>query len=383
MNGFANTILTFLLSWLRVLVNNIWRVLHSEDGGALYQFLCANWKAIVVILLVGGFVADRVIYLIRWRPYYVWSSKLGRLRRPRRKDAPSEADDAPKAPQYEPYAAEEAPDGLQTQVYAPPLSYAPETRVFAPVQAVPAYAPEPPAFSQPASQPEPPQATMHYAPMAQGAPVEHAPYARPYAAPENLEPVFDDEADGWDESDSLVQPPAWSQLSHGMEASFGTPQPEPLAYLRDMQAGFARPLPPEQLYAPPAPPQPTIKEEAANPSVHPGLDDAALRQNFGLEQQPLLDVSQSEDEWADGQPDAMPMMHAPTFHPFTAAREDAGAAQKGPGPLARFAKRARDLVGGEDEEHRPTIRDLQSTVDVTQAFREPVYPQTREQSDEE
>ena len=43
------------------------------------------------------------------------------------------------------------------------------------------------------------------------------------------------------------------------------------------------------------------------------------------------------------------------------------------------AKKARDLVGVDDEDHRPTIHDLQSTVDVTQAFHEPVYPRPRDQ----
>ena len=54
-------------------------------------------------------------------------------------------------------------------------------------------------------------------------------------------------------------------------------------------------------------------------------------------------------------------------------RQDAAPVQSG-GALRRLAKRARDLMGVEDEQHRPTIHDLQSTVDVTQAFHEPVYP---------
>ena len=83
MNGFANAILTLLLSWMRVLVNDLWRLLSSEDAGIFYRFLAANWKMIVLILCAGGFVIDRIVYLIRWRPYYVWSSKLGRLRRRR------------------------------------------------------------------------------------------------------------------------------------------------------------------------------------------------------------------------------------------------------------------------------------------------------------
>ena len=47
MNGFANAILTLLLSWMRVLVNDLWRLLSSEDAGLFYRFLAANWKVIV------------------------------------------------------------------------------------------------------------------------------------------------------------------------------------------------------------------------------------------------------------------------------------------------------------------------------------------------
>lgn len=39
MNGFANAILTLLLSWMRVLVNDLWRLLSSEDAGLFYRFL--------------------------------------------------------------------------------------------------------------------------------------------------------------------------------------------------------------------------------------------------------------------------------------------------------------------------------------------------------
>ena len=32
MNGFANAILTLLLSWMRVLVNDLWRLLFSAQA---------------------------------------------------------------------------------------------------------------------------------------------------------------------------------------------------------------------------------------------------------------------------------------------------------------------------------------------------------------
>ena len=124
MNGFANAILTLLLSWMRVLVNDLWRLLSSEDAGLFYRFLAANWKVIVLILCAGGFVIDRIIYLIRWRPYYVWSSRLGRLKRARAArhgDVYPEEDAIP--PEEEPSSS---PDGQEVPFPDDSASYAPD-----------------------------------------------------------------------------------------------------------------------------------------------------------------------------------------------------------------------------------------------------------------
>lgn len=333
MSGFANAILTLLLSWMRVLVNDLWTLFSSEDGSALYRFLAANWKVVVAVLCVGGFVVDRIIYLIRWRPYYVWSTKLGRLRRTRR-----EGPEIPQAPFEQSLVGEETAPEDETMFY-PPAG----TQVFAPVATD--FAPP----SAPAA-----QETLRYAPLEQG------PVFVPEAPPmEDLDPVFDDTEDVWAQGDALVRP-LWDNPAEGMDASFGAPKPEPIQAIRDMQAGFARPLPPEELYAPPPVPPPA---EPADAPVHPGLDADAF-ERFGLTQPP--------ESLEDAAPRARAVMHAPAFHPFT-MRQDAAPVQSG-GALRRLAKRARDLMGVEDEQHRPTIHDLQSTVDVTQAFHEPVYP---------
>ena len=79
-----------------------------------------------------------------------------------------------------------------------------------------------------------------------------------------------------------------------------------------------------------------------------------------------------------GSPKLKTRRSPPVFHPFT-MRAGAQAPTSGGSALRRLAKKARDLVGVDDEDHRPTIHDLQSTVDVTQAFHEPVYPRPRDQ----
>ncbi len=307
MNGFVNTLLSVLLSWIRALINQIWSMLSSEDGGLLYRFLHANWLAIVISLCVLCVLADLIVYFFRWRPDYVWASSWRRLRRKR------------------PGRAAEPPEDMQPQE----------------------------AFSYP--QPEEPASapTMAYAPL-QAATAVYAPVSQPtqvwQTVQEMDDPVFDDAL--WESEEPMEL--EWEQPE---EPAFGASRPEPLAYFRDVQAGFAPPIPPEQLYAPhPAEPETT--------AVHPGLDEETFRQTVGLDERTA--------------PSSAPVVHAPAFRPFTATAEPEP--ERPQGALQRFAQKARDLMALDDEQK--TIRDLQSSVHVSKAFHEPVYPQSFKHDEE-
>lgn len=143
-----------------------------------------------------------------------------------------------------------------------------------------------------------------------------------------------------------------------MPGAYGVPKPEPATYFHDVQSGFAPPLPPQQLYTP---------SPSHQAPVHPGLNEEAFRQSFGLQD--------NEEPW---EPTPPPAMHTPSFHPFTMKEEEAQT--KTLGALSRIAKRARSFVGVDDEDSR-TIHDLQPTVDVSRAFHDPVYPMPKEHSD--
>lgn len=293
MNGFTHAILSLMLSWIRALVSNVWTLINSEDGGLIYRFLSHSWLKIVLVLCAVGIAADLMIYFFRWRPDYIWRSRLHRARRSNRVDEPEVEEPAYMPPETEPIAP---------------------TMAYAPVQ-------QPTAVYAPAAQP-----TRFYTPV------------------QDLdEPVFDEADTPWSDADQPLTPD-WEPEQM---PTFGSPRPEPISYYHDVQAGFARPVAPEQLYTP----SPSYQS-----SVHPGLDEDAVRQSFGLQE--------------DVQPQ-QPLMHAPAFKPFTVVEEEPKQQEN---PFARFAKRARTLVGMEDEDNAPTIRDLQSTVDVSQAFHAPVYP---------
>ncbi len=308
MNGFVNTILSVMLSWIRALISNIWTVLNSEDGGALYQFLSSHWLTMVIILCAACILVDVLVYFFRWRPDYVWASKWRRLRRKRPRRA-QEAPEEPMQPQEAFYAYQ------PRQEPAPPTAYAPMQPAAQPTQVWPAHTQE--VFE---------------------------------------DPVFDD-ADLWETEGPLEED--WQSETI---PSYGAPQPEPLTYFRDVQAGFAPAIPPEQLYTPSS----TYQSEPETASVHPGLNEEAVRQSMGLDE-------------AGGNPYARPVMHAPVFRPFTVTHEPEEPVTQT--AFQRFAQRARDFMAM-DESERKTIRDLQSNVDVSKAFHEPVYPQSYDRSKE-
>ena len=263
------------------------------------------------------------------------------------------------------------PPAETTNVYAPVAPMAERTNVYAPVAPAAAdtnvYAPVYPGEPAPVSTFAPP-----------------ASYVRTYAPPVAVDPMtedarYDDDPVEWQGEPTRVGNPLFSPRvapltqnpAQGMTPSFGAPQPEPTAYLQDVQAGFAPPPTPEELYRRRSEPLlRELPEEAPAPAepVHPGLDPAIFQQNIGLTGDEQLTDDRQTDAYAD-------------FTPFTASDSGADTA-KPSNPFSLLAKRARSLVGGMDDEDL-TIRDLQSTVDVKNAFHAPVYPKKKPESEDE
>ena len=81
MNSFINAILSLMLSWIRALITRLWSLITSESGGELFRFFSQNWLKMVGVLCAAGIVADLIVYFFRWRPDYVWRSRLHRFRR--------------------------------------------------------------------------------------------------------------------------------------------------------------------------------------------------------------------------------------------------------------------------------------------------------------
>lgn len=323
MNGLANAILTLLLGWLRVIINRFWSLVNSDTGTSFQQFLSKHWLIILAVLLVGGYLLDRIIYLIRWRPFQVWL---------RRRQGRKQQQEDPVAPRFEP-----------VEDLCPPQEGEPY-------------------YDQPyEAPPEPPyrEQTAVYHPRPAAGAEQTAVYAQrsAYLPPiENVEPVFDEEQTPWAEADPLVSAPEQPRAA----------VPVTHEYMKDVQAGFARPVQPEKLYTP-IPQEPVYSAPApGSHPVHPGLDAAALRRSMGLSQPQEQTVPHNlpdaeQEVWQE------PPLTT-DFTPFTQKDPQQNEPKKSRNPFTNLMR----LVS--EDSARPSINDLQKTVDVRTAFHDPVFP---------
>ena len=130
------------MSWVRALVNAIW-ALFSSDGTTLLGFLGKHWIAIALVIIAVGLVVDRLVWLIRWRPYHLLAMRVRRLLHigdPEEEDeAEAPAEDisrfAPPAAQEETYASQ--PEEENWLPEPPTLDEADEQEAMMAAQSVP------------------------------------------------------------------------------------------------------------------------------------------------------------------------------------------------------------------------------------------------------
>ncbi|MGI6695928.1 MAG: hypothetical protein ACOX6O_06795 [Christensenellales bacterium] len=86
MNIIADRLFGLLLGWTRGLFNSLWNLVTNHSSG-ITGFLQRFWLPMIVILLMAGTITDYVVWIIRWRPHYVWRSWFSRRDRSRRMQA--------------------------------------------------------------------------------------------------------------------------------------------------------------------------------------------------------------------------------------------------------------------------------------------------------
>lgn len=81
-NYYADMLVTLMLGWTRGLTDWVWNIIRLGDGSAGHRFLTwfsGNWIKIVVVMILVGVMLDWFIWLVRWRPYWLWFGKKRRI----------------------------------------------------------------------------------------------------------------------------------------------------------------------------------------------------------------------------------------------------------------------------------------------------------------
>ena len=76
-SGFSNSFVSAMLSWLKGVANLVLRLfnLAGSTGTSPLLWLSQNWAKLLVLFLIIGVAADIIVWLLRWRPYWVWFRK--------------------------------------------------------------------------------------------------------------------------------------------------------------------------------------------------------------------------------------------------------------------------------------------------------------------
>ena len=76
-NSFADTVVNGMLSWLKGFANWVLRLFDLAGSGGVspLEWLSEHWLQLLIVLLIVGVAADIIVWLIRWRPYWVWFRK--------------------------------------------------------------------------------------------------------------------------------------------------------------------------------------------------------------------------------------------------------------------------------------------------------------------
>lgn len=72
-SGYSNAIVDGMLGWLKGLANWVLRLFNlAGAGGNPLLWLSQNWLRLLIVLTVIGVAADILVWLVRWRPHWVW-----------------------------------------------------------------------------------------------------------------------------------------------------------------------------------------------------------------------------------------------------------------------------------------------------------------------
>lgn len=173
MNAFANALFTMLFGWIRTGVQILWNAFTQGHLAGFFTWLGDHWFIVLVFLCLVCTVMDYLVWLVRWRPYLVWRTKMRRFFAALRGKAWTDSRQFDRG-----YKGGVQMDGLEPP--APIPEPIPEPPVYYPKEPVvyPSFQAEEPAVYQ-----APPAPAADYAPLYTPPPAPLFPPASPDAAP--------------------------------------------------------------------------------------------------------------------------------------------------------------------------------------------------------
>ena len=73
--GYSNAVVNAMLGWLKGLAGWVLKLFNLSGGFSPLKFLADNWLQLLVVLLAIGVALDILVWLVRWRPHWVWFRK--------------------------------------------------------------------------------------------------------------------------------------------------------------------------------------------------------------------------------------------------------------------------------------------------------------------
>jgi len=80
-SGYSSAVVDSMLGWLKGLANWVLRLfnLAGSVSGSPLLWLSENWLKLLIFLIIVGLGVDLLVWLIRWRPYWLWFGKKRRI----------------------------------------------------------------------------------------------------------------------------------------------------------------------------------------------------------------------------------------------------------------------------------------------------------------
>lgn len=73
--GYSNAIVNVMLGWLKGFAGWVLKLFNLSAGFSPLKFIANHWLKLLIILLIAGVAIDLLVWLIRWRPHWVWFRK--------------------------------------------------------------------------------------------------------------------------------------------------------------------------------------------------------------------------------------------------------------------------------------------------------------------